>query len=75
MHCRLACWNATHIGWGECWVNLGLGWVGRMLGQFASRVGGPDVRSLSVSSGLGERWVNLRLGWAERCAKHCHMIY
>ena len=44
-----------------------------MLGQFASRVGGPDVRSLSVSSGWGECWVNLRLEWVERCAKHCHM--
>ena len=75
VHCRLACWNARHIACGECWVNLRLEWVGLMLGQSASRVGGPDVRSLSVSSGWGECWVNLRLEWAERCAKHCHMIY
>ena len=38
-------------------VNVGsICWVGLMLGQFASRVGGPDARSLSVSRG----WANVR---------------
>ena len=38
-------------GWGECWVNLRLEWVGLMLGHFPSRVDGANVGSICVSSG------------------------